>query len=196
MQKITLFRLESLFFVPFCKTITLQNAPPSVSASLPPAAAAQAACTLRMSAQRAAHRRQKKGSDIHSQKQPLRPLYVATLTPLTEHFPSLFPDVRQGNAISRMEQFTTMDTRSGNTATAVSGFTERLSSFNFPQQSRLPNIAHQNPFYRICNITPTSSFQLRHYRYSNSNIHDTITHIKHRKRFPRNPSITPPCIPL
>lgn len=67
---------------------------------------------------------------------------------------------------------------------------------NFPQQSRSLNIAHQNPFYRICNITPTSSFQLRHYRYSNSNIHDTITHIKHRKRFPRNPSITPPCIPL
>ncbi|MGN0060919.1 MAG: hypothetical protein ACI382_00960 [Alloprevotella sp.] len=68
-----------------------------------------------------------KSSDIRSQKQPLRPLYVATLTPLTEHFPSLFPDVRQGNAISRMEQFTTMDTRSGNTATAVSGLTERPS---------------------------------------------------------------------
>ena len=51
-------------------------------------------------------------------------------------------------------------------------------------------------FYRICNITPTPLFQLKHYRYSNSNINDTITHIKHRKRFPRNPSITPPCIPL
>ena len=196
MQKIALFRLKSLFFVSFCKTITLQNAPPSVSASLPPAAAAQAACTLRMSAQRAAHRRQKKGSDIHSQKQPLRPLYVATLTPLTEHFPSLFPDVRQGNAISRMEQFTTMDTRSGNTATAASRLTERPSPSIFRNKAVCRILLIKIFFYRICNITPTPLFQLKHYRYSNSNIHDTITHIKHRKRFPRNPSITPPCIPL
>lgn len=129
-----------------------------------------------MSAQRAAHRRQKKSSDVHSQKQPLRPLYVATLTPLTEHFQSLFPDVRQGNAISRMEQFTTMDTRSGNTATAVSGFTERPSPFNFPQQSRLPHIAHQNPFlphlqHNPNTVIPTQTlplFQLKHSRHNHA----------------------------
>ena len=117
-----------------------------------------------------------KSSDIRSQKQPLRPLYVATLTPLTEHFPSPFPDVRQWNAISRMEQFTTMDTRSGNTATAVSGFTERLSSFNFPQQSRLPNIAHQNPFlphlqHNPNTVIPTQTlplFQLKHSRHNHA----------------------------
>ena len=108
---------------------------------------------------------------------------ATTSSPLCGHFdtpyrtlPKPFPRRSARERHFAHGAFTTMDTRSGNTATAASGLTERLSPFNFPQQSRLPHIAHQNLFlphlqHNPNTVIPTQTlplFQLKHSRHNHT----------------------------